>query len=122
MKLWQESYSSLLDRNRSGLPTLLRRRQQIRLILMYTFYMKVIEFPTALERREMRYEHRRASPPSPLVRKEDGTQAYVQFCSAGGIPPAPIRLQYFKWTTHTHLTPATCEFCILTERRDQHPL
>ncbi len=38
---------------------------------------------------------------------------YVQFCSAGGIPPAPIRLQYFKWTAHTHLTPpATCEFCI----------
>ncbi len=33
---------------------------------------------------------RRASPPLTVVRKEDGTQAYLQFC----FPPAPIRLQY----------------------------
>ena len=27
-----------------------------------------------------------------------------QFCSAGGIPPAPIRLLYLKWIDHTHST------------------
>ncbi len=36
----------------------------------------------------------------------------ARFPLDGRRPPAPIRLQYFKWTAHTHLTPATCEFCI----------
>ena len=66
----------------------------------------------------------RAPPPSTVARKEVGNQAYPQFCSVVGIPPAPIRLQYLKGIDHTHSTVPRVNFAHvgLTERRGQHPL
>ncbi len=75
-------------------------------------------FLCLLQTLEQQQLFRRTSPPSTVVRKEDGTQAYLQFCSADGIPLAPIRLQYFKWIDHTHLILSHVNFAHigLTER------